>query len=512
MARPREPYRIAKHKRKDKKTNKTIESLKWNIYFRDHLQIERKFTGTSDKSTTEYIARNITAVVNLKSSNQPLPSDLRDFIESQPEKLREGLFKWGILDANTNAAFEPLLGYTKVKAKNSKRMIFDVTGGHVFNWQKSMEDKAYSAHHISESIAKVVRIITGCGFIVPSDINEVKVQNWMAKTKDKKSVGVANGHLKTLKVFCRWMLKTNRISHNPLQYLQPLKNTDRVRPRRALTKGKVDRLITATINADKHHGLTGYERSLVYRLALRAGLRYNEIYTLERKDITFGTKPKVTVKASNAKNRKEQPVPLFPELAKELEQYFTDNPAMPHTKAFSGMWKDAGAEMLRPDLELAGIEYETEDGFADFHNLRHTCGTMLTKAGVHPKIVQEIMRHSNINLTMGTYTHLQDSDKAEAISKLPPIKILKPKQAKTGTCDTPENLTANLTENPVKTQRNSIKFGKGEIGKEKSLQNVKSCKNNSLSNQKQMRALGLEPRTYGLKGRCSTKLSYTPKS
>ena len=27
---------------------------------------------------------------------------------------------------------------------------------------------------------------------------------------------------------------------------------------------------------------------------------------------------------------------------------------------------------------------------------------------------------------------------------------------------------------------------------------------------KQMRVLGLEPKTYGLKGRCSTKLSYTP--
>ena len=223
MARRRNPYSVRKHKRKDKKTNKTIESFNWNIYFRDHFQIERKLTGTSDKSTSEYIARNITAVVNLKSSNQPLTPELRNFIESQPKKLRERLLKWGILDANTNAGFESLVVYTKVKAKNSKRLIFDVTDGHVFHWQKSMEDKAYSAHHISESIAKVVRIITGCGFIVPSDINEEKVRNWMVKTKDKKSVGVANGHLKTLKVFCRWMLKTNRISHNPLQYLQPLK-------------------------------------------------------------------------------------------------------------------------------------------------------------------------------------------------------------------------------------------------------------------------------------------------
>jgi hypothetical protein len=32
-----------------------------------------------------------------------------------------------------------------------------------------------------------------------------------------------------------------------------------------------------------------------------------------------------------------------------------------------------------------------------------------------------------------------------------------------------------------------------------------------LSKVEGMRVLGLEPRTYGLKGRCSTSLSYTPK-
>jgi hypothetical protein len=70
------------------------------------------------------------------------------------------------------------------------------------------------------------------------------------------------------------------------------------------------------------------------------------------------------------------------------------------------------------------------------------------------------------------------------------------KQTKTGTCDTPEN----LAENSVKIQKNKVKSSKGEICKEKSSSNVKSCKNKSLSNQKQMRVLGLEPKTYGLKG------------
>ena len=103
---------------------------------------------------------------------------------------------------------------------------------------------------------------------------------------------------------------------------------------------------------------------------------YNEIYTLKRKDVTFGNEPKVAVQAGNAKNRKTDSIPLRPELAEDLKQYFTDYPAMPHTRVFSKMWKDAEAKMLRQDLELAGIDYETDEGVVDFHSLRHTFGTL----------------------------------------------------------------------------------------------------------------------------------------
>lgn len=46
----------------------------------------------------------------------------------------------------------------------------------------------------------------------------------------------------------------------------------------------MNRLITCTPNEEKHHGLTGQERTLVYKLALGTGLRWNEIYTLQRRD------------------------------------------------------------------------------------------------------------------------------------------------------------------------------------------------------------------------------------
>ena len=39
--------------------------------------------------------------------------------------------------------------------------------------------------------------------------------------------------------------------------------------------------------------------------------------------------------------------------------------------------------------------------------------------GVHPKVVQTVMRHSSITLTMDTYGHLFPGQEADAIKKLP---------------------------------------------------------------------------------------------
>ena len=42
-------------------------------------------------------------------------------------------------------------------------------------------------------------------------------------------------------------------------------------------------------------------------------------------------------------------------------------------------------------LERAGLPKETR-----FHDLRHTCATLLLKRGVHPKLVQELLGHKTI--------------------------------------------------------------------------------------------------------------------
>ncbi len=40
-----------------------------------------------------------------------------------------------------------------------------------------------------------------------------------------------------------------------------------------------------------------------------------------------------------------------------------------------------------------------------FHDMRHTCATLLLGQGVHPKIVQELLGHASIRLTLDTYSH-----------------------------------------------------------------------------------------------------------
>lgn len=53
----------------------------------------------------------------------------------------------------------------------------------------------------------------------------------------------------------------------------------------------------------------------------------------------------------------------------------------------------------------------TKAGLPDmrFHDLRHTCATVLLTEGVNPKFVQELLGHADIGLTLGTYSHFLPS-------------------------------------------------------------------------------------------------------
>ena len=53
-----------------------------------------------------------------------------------------------------------------------------------------------------------------------------------------------------------------------------------------------------------------------------------------------------------------------------------------------------------------------------FHDLRHTFATLLFEEGESAKVIQELLGHSTITITMDIYTHVSKKGKKNAISKL----------------------------------------------------------------------------------------------
>jgi integrase len=53
-----------------------------------------------------------------------------------------------------------------------------------------------------------------------------------------------------------------------------------------------------------------------------------------------------------------------------------------------------------------------------FHDLRHSAATIMLAMGIHPKVVQEILGHSSISITMDLYSHVLPSVQHEAAGKV----------------------------------------------------------------------------------------------
>ena len=72
------------------------------------------------------------------------------------------------------------------------------------------------------------------------------------------------------------------------------------------------------------------------------------------------------------------------------------------------------------DLKAAGIERIDSSGRKiDFHALRHTFCTLLMSSGVPVRVVQEMMRHSEMRLTTKIYTDAVGLPTVAGINKLP---------------------------------------------------------------------------------------------
>jgi integrase len=294
-------------------------------------------------------------------------------------------------------------------------------------YKKHLESNGRSETHVTETIRQIRKLANETGCVLLGDLQraENSIEKFLADRQQAgNSYRTINAHLTAIRSFCRWLIQKKRLSADPTIHFNKLNvSVDRRKERRPLTDEEASKLFKTTLESERvFRELTGQDRAMLYMLAQRTGLRRRELLTLMPRSFKLdGKLPTVRVEARNSKHRKEDVLPLPAEIAKELAAYLKNKKRS--EPIWPGNWWEKSAKMFRSDLSAAGIQITDEDGkVLDFHGQRMTFISGLARAGVSPAKAQKLARHSDVNLTMRAYTHLQAEDLASAVEQLPSLR------------------------------------------------------------------------------------------
>jgi len=207
---------------------------------------------------------------------------------------------------------------------------------------------------------------------------------------------------KALRQAVGWQL----IPRNVAQAATPPREQKReIRP---LDEGQVKRLLEAA---------AGDRLEVLYVLAVTTGMRSGELLGLrwEDVDLNAGT---LRVRRTVFNGKVSEPKTAKSRRSIKLTNYCAGtlrrHPKESEWVFCTGVGTTISVHNLhnrswKPLLQKAGLPY------IRFHDLRHTCATLLLTKGVHPKVVQELLGHSSIGITLDTYSHVLPNMQGEAV-------------------------------------------------------------------------------------------------
>lgn len=172
-------------------------------------------------------------------------------------------------------------------------------------------------------------------------------------------------------------------------------------------------------------------------LAVTTGLRRGEVLALRWGDIDFDTNHAVVVRSleqtkaglryKSPKTERSRRTVVLPGFTVEALRAHKVNQAKERL-AVGPLYQDENLVCARRDgtpwapdqFSTAFAAFVRRSGLEHFrfHDLRHSHATQLLKQGVHPKIVSERLGHSNIGITLDTYSHVLPGMQEDAIAGL----------------------------------------------------------------------------------------------
>jgi integrase len=321
--------------------------------------------------------------------------------------------------------------------------------GHIDGYEEHLRGKGVCDEHRKETLRRLKLVLDHGKVRTLAELRPEVVDRFLA-LKAEQGVGVSmrNAYLSSCKAFCRWCVLSERLEADPLARLRRSKGEIR-RQRRALTENELIALLRAardrplleisTVRSGRNKGEVlafagrpdvraratrlGQERALIYKVLVLTGLRRNELKALEVRNLTLtGRRPCLVLPGRETKNKETADLPLRADLARDLADWIREAGKAGADRVFVvpvNLYR-----ILRRDLELAGIAYKDDRGRTiDVHALRHTTASHLSRGKVSPRVAQGFMRHSDIRLTMQTYTDPRLLDEAEALDALPDLPL-----------------------------------------------------------------------------------------
>lgn len=170
----------------------------------------------------------------------------------------------------------------------------------------------------------------------------------------------------------------------------------------------------------------------LYVVAVATGLRLGELFGLQWKDVDLdggAITVRYTLSEVNGKLTLAEPKTAKGRRRVELPGIAVDA-LLSHRKAMLAEGSLGGgyvfcnqsggplrrshfhSQQFKPLLKSAGLPS------IRFHDLRHTAATLLLGEGVHPKVVQERLGHSQISVTLDTYSHVLPTMQRDAANRL----------------------------------------------------------------------------------------------
>ena len=393
----------------------------WTVELRTPDQRLVRLAGFTDRAASENLGRHVKRLADCAATREPLPADLAAWIEGLPGRLRDALAKFNLLAGARIAAGKPL-------------------AEHLADWRADLAARGCAPRYTKIAIAAVQRFAEATGARFLSDLGpDALTRHLTDLVAEGRSDRTRNSHLASIRAFCRWCVRMDRLAADPTRHVRAIREESR-RVRRALSADEVLRLIQVTATAPKTFGASGPERAMIYRLAVETGLRRGELASLTPASFDLDADPPtLTIVAGASKRRRRDTLILRPDTADTLRSFLRGKArterALPVPSA------NRTAAMIEADLRRARARWiretadpaerrdrrrsyflavhDADNNVSDFHSLRHTAGTLLGQTGAHPKTIQGLMRHSDINLTMGRYCHRAVSLEANALAELP---------------------------------------------------------------------------------------------